>query len=562
VPAGHAIKSEAQRRFLHAAAGRGEIPKTTVSKMEHETKPSVKARLPYHKKHATVLDLLKTGQGSIRNRAAYARAGEMEFGHLPPGIGGPVHSARDLARSAGQFAGAVSGKAERFRTSIPDAMSRPAPGKITFGPGEGSKVRGSTAAIRQPGGEMTPGHASTEPPPFQPKPVQGHGAMKTADADRSAEKYEGVNAEGKVKNNDGESTAEAENYFGHGKGAKEEKPSIARGALIGAGVGALPGLAGRLGMALTKTPPKWRQMAAWNKLLADALTATGAVGGAATGVGIQAIRRASHEDKEKTAMEFKPFDKLAGRKDGNFFKDQAGAKDGMFMKEANLAMGYGPGGMAGTNPAAAMPGAAGAPGAMMGHGKPKTSGTGVIEAMHGHGAKKPTEKKAEANTQVDGADRTTRDYTGPLAAPRNALFGHGAGTHGTNESSKFDKNTAAQMGHSKTALSVSDLKDVLGSAGEGAKELGAKAKEVGQTAAEKAKEIGASAATGAQKGVDYLKEHPMAALGATGGAAYLGAKGLMRGGRALAGVPGRLRRKPKPPPGMLARLGRALAGAR
>jgi hypothetical protein len=293
----------------------------------------------------------------------------------------------------------------------------------------------------------------------------------------------------------------------------------------------------------------------------------------------------------KTAEPGSFMDKIAGAASGRFFAEGDGRDDGMFCKAANMMMGGGTGDASSTGPgAAAMP-------TGMGHGKPKPKmpeyghkapGTGVVEAMHGHGActcsgkgtcagcktkAAGASKTAEPNTQVDGADRTGRDWTsGPIAGARNALFGHGKSrVHGTNDTGSYDSGTAATgAGHGagvkKMAAygtpfrkhaampTLEDLKGVGASALEGAKEIPGKARELGLKAKEHGKEILESAGTGAREGLDYLKANPTAAMIATGGAGLLAAKGLVGAGRAAIG-----RRAAKRAPSLLRRIGMRLA---
>jgi hypothetical protein len=143
------------------------------------------------------------------------------------------------------------------------------------------------------------------------------------------------------------------------------------------------------------------------------------------------------------------FTKIAGREDGMFFGAHEKAEDGFFMKVGNMMMGgMGAGAAPPPNPAsAAMPGMG-----TMGHGKPPAA---VAKSMlpKPAPAQPVMPKMAEPNTQVDGADRTGRDYTtGPMAGARNALFGHGnPRIHGTAETGAYDSATAAVNGHKKMA---------------------------------------------------------------------------------------------------------------
>ena len=205
------LRSEAQRRFLHAAEGRGDVPAGLAEKYENATPKSVKAKLPMHvKKHATVADLMKAAEPDPDRDRQADDEGQMQtdkdrkddepsenyYGHGAGVKGKKMNTVKDLLKKKAEDTGAALGgalqgvrdNAKKTMGAIkPPATSLPPPPKpMTSVPGMpaekkaedaggdiGSALQGVRDNAKKTMGAIKPTPAQTPPPAVKMGPPQG-----------------------------------------------------------------------------------------------------------------------------------------------------------------------------------------------------------------------------------------------------------------------------------------------------------------------------------------------------------------------------------------------------
>jgi hypothetical protein len=234
------------------------------------------------------------------------------------------------------------------------------------------------------------------------------------------------------------------------------------------------------------------------------------------------------------------------------------------------------------DPAAAQ---AGQRNALFGHGEPGTHGNRAegrqaAGTMYGHGKKTPEQIQSTIQkgmlplpkpSAVGELGRSAGELGGRAVRGLKAVgdaAGQAASAAKEGFKSMAPKSLGGQHGHGKMASygtsfakhaefpDFERIKHEGRAIGESAMRGG---KQIGEKLRGSAADIGGSALAGAGQAADYLKANPMAAAGAVGLTGLLGARAGLRGLGALARkVTGR---KKKVPPGVIARLRQAMAGA-